>query len=258
MAKVVSVAIQKGGVGKTSLSVNLATGLNEHGKKVLLIDMDSQANASINFSVPRNNSLLNCLIDKVSIKDIIISTPFCDVVPSNITMSNFETKILELNKIGPDRFLYNKLKDVIDDYDYIIIDCPPILNFQTINALATSNSVLIVLEPNEFSIEGLTQFLTVYEMTKDAYGLEIEGIIFNKVNKQTKEFKAINSQIKEMFGDLVYDFYIPISQDVPTSQRYQNFKDNKAKPCIKAFPYGVASFAYKKLVQRIIDKENKL
>ncbi|MBO6246151.1 MAG: ParA family protein, partial [Anaerovibrio sp.] len=181
MGKVIAVANQKGGVGKTTTSVSLSAALAEKGKKVLLVDCDPQGNATSGFGINKQElelSIYDIIIDEWEISDIILPTEYkIDIAPSQIGLAGAEIELASLE--DREYRLQKAISKVKDNYDYIIIDCPPSLGFLTLNSLAAADSVLIPLQCEFYALEGLSQLLNTIEMIKSKINvnLYIEGVV---------------------------------------------------------------------------------
>ncbi len=210
MGKVIAIANQKGGVGKTTTAINLAASLAVLEKKVLIIDADPQANTTsgLNFS-PDNDqkrTLYEVLIGRIDIRDTLIQTEIADLqmIPSHINLVGAEIELLD----NPHResVLRNALAPIRNDYDFIVIDCSPSLGLITVNALAASDSIVIPVQPEFFALEGLGKLLQTIRLVQGGInpGLTIEGFLVTMFDGRTKVHSQVVSQLKEHFGDMVF------------------------------------------------------
>jgi chromosome partitioning protein len=211
MGKVISITNQKGGVGKTTTAINLGTALAVFSKKVLIIDMDPQANATSGLGVLKTDSIYQALIGKKTLKSLIQYTSVKNLylVPSNISSIAIEN---ELKDKESKEFILKKLIDPIQDqFDYILIDCPPSLSLFTINALVASNSVLIPVQCEYFALEGLAQLINTINLAKKTFNpnLNIEGILLTMHDKRNNLSRQVENEIKQHFFKYMFKTLIP-------------------------------------------------
>lgn len=211
MAKIISIANQKGGVGKTTTAINLSSLLAAAEKKTLLVDIDPQANSSSGLSVTNQQiSVYDVLADRVRISDAIISTfmPFLDLLPSNINLVGAEIELVDVE--GRETKLKNALKEIGNNYDFILIDCPPSLGLLTLNALTASDSVLIPVQCEYFALEGLGQLLNTINIVKKHFNpeLAIEGVLLTMFDSRLRLSHQVAEEVRKYFGDKVYNTVI--------------------------------------------------
>lgn len=248
---IISVVNQKGGVGKTTTSLNIATCLAVTKKKTLLIDFDPQSNLSSGLGYRnQEKSIYNLLIEKdKNIKDYIIKTKVdnLDIIPSNIDLSAFETDIF--TQKNREFFLKNKLDNISEEYNYIIIDCPPSLGFLTINALSASDKVLIPMQCEFFSLEGISYLLETLDRIKTNFNskLSILGVLFTMYDKRNKITTQIENDVRSCLGDFVFNTIIPRNVKLTESTSF-------GVPAIIYDQNCSGSIAYINLTKEIIKK----
>ena len=213
MGKVISVANQKGGVGKTTTTVNLSTILAKKGKKVLLIDTDPQGNATSGLGLTKEveNSVYDILVNEIEFKETIQDTSVKNlkVCPSNISLAGAEVELVSM--MSREQRLKTKLDTIKNDFDYILIDCPPSLGLITLNAFTASDSVLIPVQCEYFALEGLGQLLNTVNLVKKHLNknLEIEGALLTMYDARTNLSNQVVKEVKKYFEDKVYKTVIP-------------------------------------------------
>ena len=224
MGKVVSVANQKGGVGKTTTAVNLSTLLAKKGKKVLLIDTDPQGNATSGLGIDKNVELstYDLLISDVPAEDIIQDTPIkkLDICPSNINLAGAEVQLVSM--MSREQRMKEKIDAIKSKYDYIIIDCPPSLGLITLNAFTASDSVLIPVQCEYFALEGLGQLLNTVELVRKHLNknLYIEGALLTMYDIRTNLANQVVREVKKFFQNKVYKTVIPRNVRVSEAPSY--------------------------------------
>ncbi len=220
MAKIIAFVNQKGGVGKTTSSINLAASLGLLGKKTLLIDLDPQGNSTTGVGVNKGEtkaSIYELFVGKATFKEVLVKTKFKNlyVIPASINLAGVDMELMELSRQNPDFIaqlqLKNKLREISNLFDYIILDCPPSLGLITTNALAASNSVIIPVQCEFFALEGIMQLLNSIMIAQKKLNptLEIEGVLLTMLDNRTNLGLEVVEEIKSYFKDKVYDTIIP-------------------------------------------------
>ena len=214
MTQIISIANQKGGVGKTTTAVNLSAALAKIGKKVLLIDCDSQANATTGMGIDKpslTSSLYQGLIDAADMGEIMLPTvlPKLTMIPADIDLIGFEIEMVAAK--DREKKLKALIAQVADQFDYVVVDCPPALGLLTLNAFTASDSVLIPLQSEFFALEGLGQLLDTIRRVKSSFnpGLKIKGILFTMFDKRTNLSRNVVEDAEKYFKDMVFKTKIP-------------------------------------------------
>lgn len=211
--KIVSLANQKGGVGKTTTAINLGASLAACERKVLVVDLDPQANATSGLGLPKNDdrSMYSVLIDGVPIRDVILPTelPTLWVAPSSVDLVGAEVELRDA--IGREYYLKKALESLGSDYDYVLVDSPPSLGLLTVNGLTASHSVLVPMQCEYFALEGVSQLLTTIDRVREAVNpnLEIEGIVLTMYDERMNLSRQVAEEVRSHFGEKVYATVIP-------------------------------------------------
>lgn len=214
MGKAIAVANQKGGVGKTTTAINLSACLAEKGKKILVIDSDPQGNTTSGFGIDKNNldnTIYELIIGQCSISDCIIKNVLknISVLPSNVNLAATEIELIGIDK---KEYILKKEVDYIkDDYDFIIIDCPPSLNTLTINAMTTADSVLVPIQCEYYALEGLSQLIQTINLVKERLNpnLTLEGGVFTMYDSRTNLSNQVVEDVKQHLHHRIYNTLIP-------------------------------------------------
>ena len=253
MTKIISIANQKGGVGKTTTTINLATSLSAINKKVLLIDADPQGNASTGMGIAydkRSPNLYDIISSGVFEDDVIKNTivPNLNIITANTNLAASE---IELVNVARREFVISDILSKIKSYDYILIDCPPALGLLTINSLVASNSIIVPLQSEFFALEGISSLMNSVQLIKENYNpnLEVEGILLTMVDKRNSLSALVESDVREHFGDIVYETTIPRNVKISEAPSH-------GKPAILYDVNCSGSMAYIGLAREIINKES--
>ena len=208
MGRIIAIANQKGGVGKTTTSINLSASLAAKGKKVLVIDTDPQGNTTSGFGIEKNeleDTIYELILGECSIRDCIISNVIknVSVVPSNVNLAAAEIELIGVDK--KEFILKNEVDYVKDDYDFIIIDCPPSLNMLTINSMTTADSVLVPIQCEYYALEGLSQLIHTINLVKERLNpnLNIDGVVFTMYDSRTNLSMQVVENVKQNLNQKV-------------------------------------------------------
>ena len=214
MGRIIAIANQKGGVGKTTTAINLSASLAALGKKVLAIDMDPQGNMTSGLSVDKNNvenSIYDLLIGEATIEECIQHEVYenLDVLPSNIDLSAAEIELIGVD--NKEFIVKNEVKKIEDNYDFVIIDCPPALSMLTINAMTTADSVLVPIQCEYYALEGLSQLIHTIELVQERLNpeLKMEGVVFTMYDARTNLSLQVVENVKENLNQNIYKTIIP-------------------------------------------------
>lgn len=211
MGKIIAVANQKGGVGKTTTAVNLASCVGSLGKRVLLCDFDPQGNATSGFGLTNQvkKSVYDVIVDGASVSEAILQARQCDVLPADIDLAAAEVELASV--AGREKKLKNALSSIAAGYDFIFIDCPPSLGVLTLNSLVACDTVLVPMQCEYYALEGLSQLVNSIRTVKKSLNtsIDIEGIILTMYDGRTNLTIQVAEEIKKFFGDKVYKTVVP-------------------------------------------------
>lgn len=254
-ARVISMCNQKGGVGKTTTTINLGAALAEYGRKVLIVDFDPQGAASAGLGINAHeldSTIYNLLVAaQPDVREIIIptNTENLDIVPANIDLSAAEVQLV--NEVAREQALSRVLRPVLDDYDAILVDCQPSLGLLTINALTASHGVLIPLETEFFALRGVAMLVETVDRVRDRLNprLQIDGILATMVNPRTLHCREVLERLDDAFGDQLYDTQI---------RRTIKFPDATVanEPITAYAPTHPGAEAYRRLAREIVSRGN--
>lgn len=214
MGRIIAIANQKGGVGKTTTSINLSASLAAKGKKVLIIDTDPQGNTTSGFGIDKNDledTVYELILGECSIRDCLISNVIknVSVVPSNVNLAAAEIELIGVEQ--KEFILKNEVDYIKEDYDFIIIDCPPSLNMLTINAMTTADSVIVPIQCEYYALEGLSQLIHTINLVKERLNpdLDMEGVVFTMYDSRTNLSAQVVENVKSHLNQHIYQTMIP-------------------------------------------------
>ena len=250
MAKIIAVANQKGGVGKTTTAINLACALKNRGKRVLVVDYDPQGNCTSGMGVDKSTkpNVYDLLADASLTPEAVVKTPFGDLLPSNKAMAGAAVELVGVE--NREFRLKEALDTVKDSYDYIFIDSPPSLELLTLNALCAADGVLVPLQCEYFAMEGLSDLMTTVRMINKKLNprLEIEGVVLTMFDSRTKLSEQVEKEIRGYFGSRVYETRIPRNVRVSEAPSH-------GKPVIQYDRMSKGSRAYLRLASEFLKRQ---
>ncbi len=254
MGRTIAIANQKGGVGKTTTSINLSASLAAKGKKILVIDTDPQGNTTSGFGIDKNNLdntvyeliLGECSIQECIIKDIIQNV---SIIPSNVNLAATEIELIGVDK--KEFILRNEVDWIKDQYDFIIIDCPPSLNMLTINAMTTADTVLVPIQCEYYALEGLSQLIHTVNLVRERLNpdLDIEGIVFTMYDSRTNLSMQVVENVKSHLNHKIYETVIPRNIRLAEAPSY-------GMPISEYDPKSAGAEAYLLLAEEVIKRKD--
>ncbi len=255
MGRIIAIANQKGGVGKTTTAINLSASLAAKGKVVLVIDADPQGNASSGFGIDKNeldNTIYELILGECSIKECIIKTDVenIDVLPSNVNLAAAEIELIGVEK--KEYILKKEVDWIKDKYDYIIIDCPPSLSMLTVNAMTTADSVLVPIQCEYYALEGLSQLIHTVNLVKERLNPELfmEGVVFTMYDSRTNLSNQVVENVKNNLKQNIYETVIPRNIRLAEAPSY-------GMPICIYDPKSAGAECYMKLADEVINRKGE-
>ena len=255
MGRIIAIANQKGGVGKTTTSINLAASIAEMGKRVLAIDLDPQGNMTSGLGVDKNeveNTVYELMLDECSINESIQDTVVkgLRLIPSNVNLAGAEIELLGIN--DKEYILKTAVDYIRDDYDFIVIDCPPSLNMLTVNAMTTADTVLVPIQCEYYALEGLSQLIHTIELVRDRLNkrLKIEGVVFTMYDARTNLSLQVVENVKENLDQNIYKTIIPRNVRLAEAPSY-------GKPINLYDSRSTGAESYRLLAEEVIGREDE-
>lgn len=255
MGRIIAIANQKGGVGKTTTTINLSACLSESGQKVLTIDLDPQGNTTSGIGLEKSelkDTVYELLLDECTIKSCIYETQIdgLHIIPANVNLSGAEIELLGIN--DREYLLKNAIDYIRDDYDFIIIDCPPSLNMLTINAMTTANTVLVPIQCEYYALEGLSQLVHTINLVQERLNpdLEMEGVVFTMYDARTNLSLQVVDNVKKNLSTNIYKTIIPRNIRLAEAPSYGmpiNLYDAKS----------AGAESYRLLAKEVIEREDE-
>ncbi len=254
MGRIIAIANQKGGVGKTTTAINLSASLAEKGRKVLAIDMDPQGNLSSGLGLDKNTiegTIYDMIIGESDVEKVIHKDTIenLDILPSNVDLSAVEIEMIDVE--NKEFVVKNAIQKVRDNYDYVIIDCPPSLSLLTVNAMTTADSVLVPIQCEYYALEGLSQLIHTVELVKDRLNpiLEIEGVVFTMYDARTNLSLQVVENVKENLEQNIYKTIIPRNIRLAEAPSY-------GAPINQYDPRSSGAESYMRLAEEVISRES--
>ena len=254
MRRTIAIANQKGGVGKTTTAINLSACLAEKGKKVLAVDMDPQGNMTSGLGVDKDsveNTIYNLIIGEAKMEEVLIKDVLenLDIIPTNIDLSGAEIELLDVEE--KEYIVRNEIDKIKDNYDFIIIDCPPSLSMLTINAMTTADSVLVPIQCEYYALEGLSQLMHTIDLVQQRLNpnLLIEGVVFTMYDVRTNLSNQVVENVRNNLDAKIYDTLIPRNIRLAEAPSYGlpiNLYDSKS----------AGAESYRLLAKEVIDRKD--
>ena len=254
MGRIIAIANQKGGVGKTTTSINLSSCIAAKGKKVLVVDIDPQGNTTSGYGIEKNdldNTIYELMLGDCSIEDCIIKDVIenISILPSNVNLAAAEIELIGVDK--KEYILKNEIDWVKDRYDYIIIDCPPSLSLLTVNAMTTADSVLVPIQCEYYALEGLSQLIHTVNLVKERLNkrLKMEGVVFTMYDARTNLSLQLVENVKENLNQNIYKTIIPRNVRLAEAPSY-------GQPINIYDPRSAGAESYRLLAEEVLNRED--
>ena len=255
MGRIIAIANQKGGVGKTTTSINLSACLAEEKKKVLVIDLDPQGNTTSGLGIDKNeieNTVYELMLNECTVKQSIHKTDIenLDLIPSNVNLAGAEIELLGIN--DKEYILKGEIDYIRDDYDYVLIDCPPSLNMLTVNAMTTADTILVPIQCEYYALEGISQLIHTIDLVQQRLNprLKMEGVVFTMYDARTNISNEVVENVKNNLSTTIYKTIIPRNvrlAEAPSHGLPINLYDSKS----------AGAESYRLLAQEVIGREEE-
>lgn len=254
MGRIIAIANQKGGVGKTTTAINLSACLAEAEKRVLTVDLDPQGNTTSGLGVNKNEqekTTYELLIGQSSVEECLLKEvlPGLDILPSNVELSGAEIELIGIE--GKEFILREEISKIRQNYDYVLIDCPPSLNMLTVNAMTTADTVLVPIQCEYYALEGLSQLIHTINLVKQRLNpsLELEGVVFTMYDSRTNLSLEVVENVKNNLSNAVYKTIIPRNVRLAEAPSH-------GMPITLYSPRSVGAESYRLLAHEVIQREN--
>ncbi len=254
MGRIIAIANQKGGVGKTTTSINLSACLAEAGKKILVIDLDPQGNTTSGLGIDKeemDHTVYELILDECTVKQSIHKKEIenLDIIPSNVNLAGAEIELLGIN--DKEYILKNAIDYIRDDYDFIIIDCPPSLNMLTVNAMTTADTILVPIQCEYYALEGISQLIHTIDLVQERLNpnLKMEGVVFTMYDSRTNLSNEVVDNVKTNLNTTIYNTIIPRNvrlAEAPSHGLPINLYDSKS----------AGAESYRLLAKEVIGRED--
>lgn len=255
MGRIIAIANQKGGVGKTTTAINLSACLAEAEKRVLTIDMDPQGNTTSGLGIDKNNcenTIYQLILGECSFDEALIHTEFeyLDLIPSNVNLAGAEIELLNIE--NREYVLHNEIEKIKDNYDFIIIDCPPSLNMLTVNAMTTASTVLVPIQCEYYALEGLSQLMYTINLVQERLNptLHMEGVVFTMYDARTNLSLQVVENVKDNLQQNIYKTIIPRNVRLAEAPSY-------GQPITLYDTRSAGAEAYRLLAEEVINREGE-